>query len=90
MTPTVFSHQEGLTCAAKVAAAFPGQTVSLSLRPRQTRPYQELGPHADVSLTLGEDDRDIDGIVRVREKIRQLGYEAEADGSTYQLDVLKP
>ena len=81
MSDEKFTHQEGLTAAAKLAGA--GLDVVLYLVPRRG----EHREHAVVSVDLAYPTT-IDGAIEVRQKCRAAGYDADLEGTT--MKVTKP
>jgi hypothetical protein len=72
------THQEGLTCAAKLAGGLkPKQTVCVRLEPTN-RDRLDSKPSADVWIdTYGLSVADLADLER---QIRELGYEPEFSG----------
>lgn len=78
------THQEALTCGAKMAGVFKNNLVLIELRPRVQHGLSLRPAEGDVTIQF-EYNIGIDEIIEKRDKIRALGY--DCDGNNGHLSI---
>lgn len=76
------THQEALTAGAKIAGALESYSVSIYLQPRGLAEGAARG-EVTVHVPIGESS--IDTLVRLRDRVRVVGYDVEFDNGDLEV-----